>query len=212
MRLTLIEAPGEEPLTAAEVKARLSIGDELSDDIADALITAARQTIDGAEGWLGRALVTQTWRGNFDHFPNCSIDGRIEIPLPPLQSIVGVSYIDSDGASIELAQDLYQLVEGPRPYIVPAYGESWPATRDVADAVSITFVAGYGDADDVPEPIKSAIALMVSHLRSMSARNLFVSSETVEGVSSQNFVVGGNAQAAIDGAVKALLQGYRVFF
>jgi hypothetical protein len=43
---------------------------------------------------------------------------------------------------------------------------------------------------------------------SLTAGNLFVSSETEDGIGSTTYVVGGNAGAAIDAAVSSLLQDY----
>jgi uncharacterized phiE125 gp8 family phage protein len=208
MRLVLLTPPEVEPLTAEEAKTRLNIGGEVSDETMDALIAAARQQLDGGEGWLGRTLITQTWRGTLDEFP-CH---EIKIPLPPLQDIISVQYIDGDGVAQEVSADDYQIVQGARPFIIPAYRKSWPSTRCQADAVAIEFIAGYGDEPtDVPEPIRSAIALQVAQLRSLTARNLFVSQETEEGIGSTTYVVGGNAGAAIDQAVQALLSTYRVY-
>ena len=208
MRLVLVTPPALEPLSAADLKSRLNIGSEMSDEIADALIKAARQMIDGRDGWLGRAFITQTWQGSLDGFP-CSY---IRIPLPPLQDVSVVRYVDSAGAQQELDSSDYQIVQGAAPYIVPAFGRSWPATRCVADAVMIEFVAGYGDnPEDVPEPIRSAIALQASALRSLTERNLFLSQDTVDGIGTKQYIVGGNAGAAIDAAVAALLSTYRVF-
>jgi uncharacterized phiE125 gp8 family phage protein len=208
MRLVLVTPPTVEPLTGAEVKVRLNIGPEMTDETADSLIKAAREMIDGRDGWLGRALVTQTWQGTLDGFP-CR---EIRLPLPPLQGVNAVQYLDDNGSPQELDSSDYQIMQGARPYIVPAFGKSWPSTRCGPDAVSIEFVAGYGDnPEDVPEPIRSAIALQVSSLRSLTARNLFLSQDTVDGVGSKQYIVGGNAGAAIDAAVASLLSTYRVF-
>jgi uncharacterized phiE125 gp8 family phage protein len=99
MRLSLLQAPAVEPLTAADAKARLNIGDEVPDAVIEAYITACRQQIDGADGWLGRALITQKWVGKLDYFPTCD-GGRINIPLPPLQTVDEVSYLGSDGVAV----------------------------------------------------------------------------------------------------------------
>jgi uncharacterized phiE125 gp8 family phage protein len=208
MRLVPVTLPTLEPLTAAELKTRLNIGPEMSDETAESLIKAARQMIDGQDGWLGRALLTQTWQGMLDGFP-CR---EIRVPLPPLQDVSAMRYVDGSGATQELDSSDYQIVQSARPYIMPAFGKSWPSSFCGPDAVSIEFVAGYGDnPEDVPEPIRSAIALQVSSLRSLSAQNLFLSQDVVEGVGSQSYVVGGNAGAAIDAAVMSLLSTYRVF-
>ncbi|MCO5129745.1 MAG: hypothetical protein M9932_04175 [Xanthobacteraceae bacterium] len=206
MRLILVTPPAVEPLTAAEAKSRLGIGAEMADAAMESFVKAARQTIDGQDGWLGRALNTQKWKLLLAGFP-CE---PIRIPLPPLISVDSVKYYDGTGALQTVDPVDYREIGGARPELVAV--TSWPGTAQRDDAVEITFTAGYGpDGSDVPEPIRSAIALMVSHLRSMSERNLFVSQEAEDGIGSTNYVVGGNAGAAIDAAVKALLSTYRVF-
>jgi hypothetical protein len=209
MRLVLVTPPTVEPLTAAEARARLNIGSDTTDDVLGALITASRQMIDGGQGWLGRALITQTWRLLLDAFPGCDAgrgfnrwrseewdsNTQIRIPLPPLQTITSISYVDRDGATL-----------------APAYRKTWPVTRYQPDAVTIEFVCGYGSTGDkVDEPIRSAIALQVAQLRSLTARNLFISSTTTDGVGATSYVVGGNAGAAVDAAVASLLSTYRIF-
>jgi hypothetical protein len=226
MRLVLVTPPAAEPLTAAEARARLNIGSEVTDDTLNALIKAARQTIDGGRGWLGRALITQTWRLMLDAFPGCDAgrgyhrwaadewdsNSQIIIPLPPLQSITSVLYVDRDGATQTVSPSDYVKRSGEPAAIVPAYGKSWPVSRHQPDAVTIEFVCGYGiSGSSVDEPIRNAIALMVSNLRSLSGRNLFVSSEAEDGIGSTSYVVGGNAGQAIDAAVNSLLSTYRIF-
>ena len=45
-------------------------------------------------------------------------------------------------------------------YITPAYGVDWPTVRNIPQAIRVRFVAGY---DSVPEPLKQAIAMLVTH-------------------------------------------------
>ena len=137
---------------------------------------AAQEHLDGFTGILGRALITQTWVMKLARFPcggSWSLSdfgyrmAAIEVPLPPLQSITSIVYLDRAGASQTLSASRYQVVSrGKKPsLIVPAYGEVWPVTRDQPQAVTVTFVAGYGAAaEDVPAPIRSAGLLMVSDL------------------------------------------------
>lgn len=209
MQLVLVTPPTAEPLTAAEVKARLNIGSEVQDTAIDAFIKAARQTLDGWNGWLGRALVKQTWKMILDERFPCE---QISIPLPPLIAVDSVKYIDQNGIQQTMDPSRYQRLDGEPGSIVPAYNLSWPSTRRQLGAVEVQFTCGFGEAGaDVDEPIRQAITLMVSNLRSLSARNLFLSQDTVDGVGSKYYVVGGNAAAAIDAAVNALLSPYRVY-
>ncbi|MBL4839392.1 MAG: hypothetical protein JKY47_01010 [Thalassospira sp.] len=121
--------------------------------------------LDGIDGILGRALITQTWQMKLPRFPQRSC--AIRLPLPPLQTVSAIEYIDDDGDEITLDSGLYQVVNrGKYPsHIVPAYSQTWPSTRDVPDAVTVTFVAGYGNAaDDVPAAIRNAGLLLIGDL------------------------------------------------
>lgn len=157
MGLTLVTAPAAEPLTTAEAKSHLRVDLTDDDTLIDAYITAARQYV---EEDLGRALVTQTWDYTLDAFPS---DGSaIRLPRPPLRSVTSVTYVDSAGATQTLSSANYIVNTGKRyGEISLAYGQTWPATREQANAVTVRFVAGYGDALAVPEPIKTAMRLVV---------------------------------------------------
>lgn len=207
MRLILVDAPVNEPLTAAEARARLNIGSDVSDAVLDAYLMAARQTIDGADGWLGRALITQTWRGNLDCFPT-GCGGRIYIPLPPLQTLI-VSHLDSAGNPVTLVEGVdYKLVQAQRPYIVPL--TAWPTITGI-DGVTIEFTVGYGDnGDDVPEPIRTAIALGAGHIHHIASRNPAVTMEAEEGIGQTRYGVTKEVFQVIDDTVQSLLSTYRV--
>jgi len=89
----------------------------------------------------------------------------VVVPYPPLVSVESVKYVDLSGALVTLdpADYLVRAAETPGE-IVPAYAKSWPAARDVADAVTVEFTCGYGDPEDVPEPIRRAVLLLVGTL------------------------------------------------
>ncbi|PWR18786.1 head-tail connector protein [Zavarzinia compransoris] len=163
MPLILETAPVNDPVTLEEVKEHIHV-DFYDEDarIAD-FIKAATQRLDGRDGSLGRCLVTQTWNLTLDRFTS-----EIAIPLPPCQSIDAITYVDPDGVTQTLAPTEYQAfalgtVEGAK--LRPAYGKSWPTIRNVPEAVTITFTAGFGDdPEDIPEPIRTAIKMRVGHL------------------------------------------------
>lgn len=129
------------------------------------LIRAGTDALDGADGWLGRALVRQTWRLALDAFPRW----EIALPLPPLRSVDSVVYLDTSGTETTLSADQYHVagVDGDG-RLVPV--TSWPSAADRPEAVRITFTCGYsGDggspedlAANVPAPIKDAIRRMVA--------------------------------------------------
>jgi len=176
MSLTRYAAPAVEPVSAAEVWAHLRVpltgspAAPVDATLIALLTTAAVDQIDGRDGWLGRALVTQTWDLTLDGFP-ASAD-FIALPLPPLQSVVSVKYIDTAGVQQTMSSSLYALSADRhyQPRLDLAYGATWPATRCQRDAVTIRFVAGFAsgnspeDATAVPKSIKAALLLTIGHL------------------------------------------------
>ena len=88
--------------------------------------------------------------------------GNISLPKPPLQSITSIQYIDTTGTLQTWSNTNYQVVSTIEPgYIKPNNG--WPSIMpNTAEAVSITYVAGYGsDGSYVPAPIIQAIKLLL---------------------------------------------------
>lgn len=120
-------------------------------------ITAARKM---AENITGRALITQTWDLLLDAFPR----NEIELGKMPLQSVTSVKYYDPVGVLQTLSGSTYAVDDVTLPaWIMPAYGLSWPTTYDVAQAVAIRFVAGYGATGaDVPAEIRMWISAQVA--------------------------------------------------
>lgn len=78
MPLYLIEPPEQdEVLTLADAKQHLRVDFEDDDGVIESYIAAAIQNIDGRDGWLGRALVEQTWELRLPDF------GGSVIPICP---------------------------------------------------------------------------------------------------------------------------------
>lgn len=152
MTLSLVTAPAAPVVTLAQAKAHLAVTHALDDDAIQLYLDAAIAHVDGAEGTLGRCLVTQTWDYTLDAFTS-----TIKVPLPTLQSVTSVSYVDTDGNTQTVDPGDY-IVAGQR---IVAGNAGWPSTDNVPDAVTVRFVAGYATADDVPAAIKSAILLLV---------------------------------------------------
>jgi uncharacterized phiE125 gp8 family phage protein len=165
MALTLVTAPAVEPISLTEAKAHLRVSHSNDDTLISMYIRAAREYVEGEHGFLGRALVTQTWRLTLDEFPT----NEIKIPLPPLQSVVNVYYDDSDGNEQTVDSDLYYVDTASEPgWVVPV--AIWPTPLDAINAVRIDFIAGYLPTTDsppdlagnVPFNIKAAMLLMIA--------------------------------------------------
>lgn len=155
MPLVINTAPTTEPVTIAGAKSHSVV--EITDDdaLVSGFITQAREHI---ENDTNRALITQTWDYYLDGFSDV-----MRIPKAPLQSVSAITYVDSDGATQTLSASIYTVDAYSDPgRVVLAYSQSWPTTRDIPNAVKITFIAGYGAASSVPSPIKLAINLLFS--------------------------------------------------
>ena len=165
MANTLVEvtAPVKAPIDLAVVKNHLRV-DITTDDqlIADYLDTARHD----AESFLWRALITQTWRLDFDTWPG----SVIALPKPPLQSVTSIKYTDIDGNQSTFSSDNYRVDIAKEPgEIVLKKDKSWPTDELLeTGAIQITFVCGYGDdPTDIPYDIRQGILLKVSEFYEM---------------------------------------------
>lgn len=193
--LKLVSAPATEPITLAEAKAHLRVDDTAEDDLILNLIAAYRSHVDGKDGVLNRALITQTWDLYLDRFPYCGSQA-IQIPLPPLQSITSVKYYDTDAVLQTMSSGDYFLDSVSEPaQLHPAYNMSWPTALDRVNSVIVRFVAGYGSAEtDVPQAIRQAGLLVLGHW--------YANRESVSV---------GNAVAEMPQSAKWLLDPFKVY-
>jgi len=144
------------PVTTSEAKdwLRLDIADD--DTMIGGLLLAATHY---AETFTGRTLVTAT---KYHYLTGWEYP--IELPEFPLVSVTSIKYIDPDGVEQTLAAALYDVDTVIEPGCVRlGYGDSWPALRGDENGITITYVAGYGAAADVPDGLKVAIKMMVAN-------------------------------------------------
>lgn len=158
---TLITAASDFPVSVDEAKSHLRV--EVADD--DALISTLIQSATGfAEEFLRRRLMVETWEDWLDGFADEMI-----LRNSPAPSVTSIAYVDSAGITQTLDSSTYtvEAPAGPNPsrtVVRLAYGQSWPATRDQANAVRVRYSAGYANAAAVPPAIRSAILLTIGHL------------------------------------------------
>jgi uncharacterized phiE125 gp8 family phage protein len=165
--LTCLTPPAVEPVSLTEAKAYLRVEIDDDDDLVLGLITAARVY---CESYTKSQFITATYKLILDQFPVVSsgftyVGPQLRLPLPPLQSVTTVQYLDMDGNLQNLNTDLYTIDTDSKPgRIVPVYYQPFPVTRPQPAVVQVTFVAGYGDnGTTVPESVKTAIKLLVNH-------------------------------------------------
>jgi uncharacterized phiE125 gp8 family phage protein len=152
--------PATEPVTLAEMRQHLGISDATDtsrDAVISARITSARLW---AEDYTRKRFITQTVTAYGTDFPFTPETGyKVELK-GPLQSVTSVKYLDTNGTQQTLSSILY-IVDLVNPGLVPAYAVSWPVVRAQPNAVEIAYIAGYGNAAAVPEPIKDAIRFII---------------------------------------------------
>lgn len=159
-RLQRTVAPSDRPVTLDEAKSHLRVDIAADDTLITRLIDAVTDYIEGPNG-LGIALISQEWKVAFDFFPRV-----IEIPLWPVISIDQISYVDPDGTSQTVDSFQSDVISSPA-RALPDYNTSWPQTRNVLNAVEVTFTAGFGTdsppESNVPDDIRAAILLILGH-------------------------------------------------
>ena len=159
MRVVTTVPPAVEPVTVDEAKAWARINTPDDDQIVSDLITAVRMQV---EADLGRALITQTKVLYLNDFSDLS--SPINLPYPPLQSIVSVRYVDMMGDLTTIDAGTYSYTAGSTPGRVwVPIGSYWPYVLPNDDAVQIAYTCGYGDtAADVPMSIRMAMRTLIA--------------------------------------------------
>lgn len=156
MGFRIITQPSVEPVSVAEIKQHLRIDHDDDDTMLAAMITAAREEV---EHRLERACARQTVQLLLDEFlPD------IPLPMPPLVSVLSVTYAAADGSTGTVESTDYTTDVGQEPsWLLQASDADWPQTAAVANAVQVTYECGH-TPDDIPKSIKHWIMLRVGTL------------------------------------------------
>ncbi|TIO39548.1 MAG: hypothetical protein E5X96_00025 [Mesorhizobium sp.] len=150
--------PAASPVSLADMKLHLHVDGTDEDTLIQAYIDAATAYLDGYAGITGRALMTQSWRQDFDGFSHC-----LRLPVGPVASVSGVTYYDGSNMQQTLATSVYdKFTDALGTYVGLKPDQSWPSSYTRPDAVSVTFIAGT-DASAVPAPLKVAIMLLAAN-------------------------------------------------
>jgi uncharacterized phiE125 gp8 family phage protein len=159
-----------EVITLAVARKHLRLepfGDPLAhpdDAYISSLVTMAREW---TEQYLDRIVGTQTLELAIDEFPD-----SIELK-PYVQSVTSIKYIDEDGVEQTIDADDYTLDNYSSPcWVVPAFGVAFPTAREIPNAVKVRYVAGYDEDNPVPQPIVSAMLLIIGHMYDNRQQNM----------------------------------------
>ena len=160
MGVTQTVAPSGTPVTLSQLKTHLRILNTEQDGLLDSILPAATQY---CEERTRRQFLTATWQKTLDRFPSGTRD-RIELPLAPLASVSSITYVDTDGDTQTWATSEF-IVDTTRDpgQIALVFSKTWPVARVQLNSVTITYIAGYGGVNDVPDTAKQAIKLIAAH-------------------------------------------------
>ena len=146
-----------DPVTTAEAKLWMRVSISTDDTLIASLITAATTYL---EGQMNREFIDETLILKLDRFLN-----EVELPGSPLDSVTSVVYIDTSGDTQTVSTDVFTVDTVAEPGVLRlGFNQTWPIPRTTPNAVTVTYVSGYGAAgSDVPEEMKTAIKILVAH-------------------------------------------------
>ena len=149
----------------APLKAHLRIDEDHEDGHLRHLIEVATEQV---ETRLSRQLVMATWSFTLPKWPR---SGMVELTRPPIAAVTEVRYWDAAGVEQTLAPaaDWYRTRADVEPgQLVFLPNVVFPDHDDRDDAITVEFMAGYGDsANDVPSSIRHAIMVLAAHYYAM---------------------------------------------
>ncbi len=149
MALVITEAPASELLSVEDAKRHLRV---MSGDLDDEIASLVRAARDYCERFTQRTLRTTVTRTKTLSQWWCK---DIKLPWPPLLTVSGITYYDSDNASQTLGTGNYKVETstdgGGR--VIWATNATIPALYAREDAVTITFTAGYASLDSTTAPL-----------------------------------------------------------
>ena len=148
------------PVTLTEAKEHLAILSGDRDEEVDAALRAATEYCEAVCGRSLRVGITQTQA--YCDWPL----GVVRFDRQPVKSISSVYYYDSDGNDTLVASTEYRLIGSTDGAATLEWddGFTMPTVDVRADAVRITYVAGYAALSDVPAAAKYAVRLKLHEI------------------------------------------------
>lgn len=148
------------PVTLEEAKTHLRL---LSDDLDIEVNVLLEAAVEYCESVCGRSLrVSQTLTQKYDGWP-CS---PVRFDRQPVTAVSSVTYYDADDASQTVSSSNYRLLVSSEAAAVLEFDADFtrPTLSDRADAVTVTYTAGYASLDVVPARAKAAVNLKLAEL------------------------------------------------
>jgi uncharacterized phiE125 gp8 family phage protein len=153
----LLSGPAAEPITLVDAKQFLRVEHDDDDDVIAALIAGARIHVEAS---TRRALVTQGWRLTRDVWPDCAFLAVLPVPLVSLDA---ARVYRHDGSTLAIDTDVFGLDKVSAPARLIFARGAVQAPERAASGIEIDITCGYGEPEDVPEPLRQAVRLLVAH-------------------------------------------------
>ena len=152
------------PITLADAKRHLNVSSTADDTLIQDYVNGAAVML---ETRGSRAFIDQTRVLKMQTFSDSRYmrNRKITLPRSPLSSVTSITYIDSAGTTQTLSSTSYRTSLADEPgRIAEAYNNTWPATQNIQDDVTVTYVAGHSSASSgVSDPAKQAVRMVVGH-------------------------------------------------
>lgn len=158
-RSITIAEPSSEPLTLSEAKNQVELAeaDTSRDTELTQRIVDAREQVERDSNQL---LIQRTVTVKYTFWPACDY---LILPWGPVSSITSIAYRDSSNNSQTVSTGDYSL-DGPNWRIVFDSDYVFPTLFDRWDAVTVTYVGGYGDTPaEVPGIFKQMMRLLIAY-------------------------------------------------
>lgn len=170
--LTVISPPAEEPVSLAAAKAFLRVGHDGEDALISDLIASGRARI---EQESGIALVQQTLRVTWTRWSSTLAGRGVRLPRRPVRALVAVHIMEADETLTDQTErfrlDCGRLMLRP-------WSQCPPLTPGAK--AHISFEAGYGTAEEVPDDLKEACLRLTSALYANRSGALAALPDTVQ--------------------------------
>lgn len=146
----LVEGPTTEPITVEDLKKRARHDRTDEDGLLPGYIAAARQQV---EQDTEMALLSQTWRATVP-VAGTSAPFVIELPHPPVQTVLTVTAHASDGTATPIPPAGYTVLPTALIVRTPPAGTG---------ALVIDYVAGRASAGALPPLLVHAVGILAVH-------------------------------------------------
>lgn len=160
LRLQIVQAAASDPVSLSDAALHCRVDTTADHPALQAMIRAATSA---AEQYLGRPIITRTYRQFFDAWP-CGRE--LELRRSPLVSVTSVkTYTDADVVATFAASSYFVDTVSQPGRIVLRSSASWPTADRVANPIEVEYRAGYGtDPASIPADIRQAVLMLTANL------------------------------------------------